>query len=112
MKQKSPWVKRRIPAEKLQDIQIKMNGQQKCVDGVVIINGVEFGVASEGENHGKGIAGFYFNLQGGEQPKVFVHYHPHQASEEACEALGIEKLPSYPSYSYQNGKLLRDGDVS
>lgn len=114
----SRLIKRKIPTEKLQDFQIKMNGQEKCANGAVIINGIEFGIGVDRESHGKGIVGFELSLQANDKPEIIVHYNPHLATKVACEALGIEKRPSYPSYecTRKDGELvcelLHDGDMS
>ncbi|MCT6925274.1 hypothetical protein [Metasolibacillus sp.] len=78
-----------IPEEKLQDIQVKKNGQEICSKGLVVINGLEFGWAANGENHGKGILGFDIIVRGDEKPKVIVHYHSHLISKEIVEILGL-----------------------
>lgn len=95
MTEKSNWIKRKIPVNKLKDFKIKMNGQESCNHGVVVINGIEFGSGSEQLNKGKGIVGFDVSLPAGQSPEVTVHYHPHLATKEVCEVLGIEKRPSY-----------------
>ncbi|MED2940693.1 hypothetical protein [Cytobacillus horneckiae] len=88
-------IKRKVPTEKLQDIQINMDGQNICALGSVVINSIEFGIGSTNENQGKGIAGFYISIQADRKPEISVHYHPHLVTKEVCEALGIEKRPSY-----------------
>lgn len=91
----SKHIKQKIPTEKLQEVQIKMNGQENCALGIVSINGIKFGVGDDGDNHGKGIHGFSLSLSADRKPEITVYYHPHLATKEACEALGIEKRPSY-----------------
>lgn len=114
----SHYIKRKIPTEQLQEIRIIMKGQEKSCEGLIVINGVEFGLKGEDPNHGKGIAGFELAMPADETPSLTVHYHPHLATKVACEALGIEKRPSYPSYvcRREDGELicelLHEGDMS
>lgn len=84
-----------IPEEKLHEIQLSANGQEKCSKGFVIINGLKFGIGGEGTNHGKGVLGFDIINRANEKPRVIVTYHPSLITEEVIEALGIEIPPLY-----------------
>lgn len=95
MKEKSNLIKRKIPSDKLQEIQIEVNGRERCAKGAITINGIKFTSTDELQENGQGIFSFEISLPASEKPEVMVHYHPHLATKEVCEALGIEKRPSY-----------------
>lgn len=95
MKSKSHSIKRKIPADKLKDLQIDVDGQEHCAKGYITINGIKFTSNDESRENGYGISSFEISLPAGERPEVTVHYDPHRATKEVCEALGIEKRPSY-----------------
>ncbi len=88
-------IKRKIPTDKLQDIKINMNGQEHSRKGSIAINGIKITANDEYCRNGAGISSFEISLPASGKPEIFVIYNPHLATKEVCEALGIEKRPSY-----------------
>lgn len=87
----SYFATKQIPPEKLQDFQIKMVGDEKCAEQLIIINGLKFGVGAGDENKGLGIGKIELVLEPREKPKVFVRYNKRMITQEVADCLGLEK---------------------
>ncbi|MCR6112737.1 hypothetical protein HXA35_20615 [Bacillus sp. A301a_S52] len=83
--------KKKIPAEKIKDFQIKMNGQEICAKGSVVINGIGFGIGSNNLEHSDGIVGFELILSAGSKPEIIIEYKPRSIKKEVADALGLER---------------------
>ena len=75
-------VKQKIPAEKLNDIFIVVNGQKKVgQENKIIINGIEIA---------RGIKRVELILDATEYPELTIEYGTHLIPQEICDALGLE----------------------
>lgn len=81
-----------IPLEKLHDFQLKVIGDNKCAEQLIIINGIEIGTGASEENKGKGIGTIELILEPSEKPKLSIHYHKRLILEEVANALGLQKV--------------------
>lgn len=67
-----------IPQEKLKSVHIEMDGQKKCYEGEISINGVKMG---------RGIRSVYLTLDASQKPVVAIDY-----SEELMDPIEKELL--------------------
>lgn len=74
--------KREIPVEKLNSLQIEMNGQEICAKGTITINGVEMR---------DGIKSVELNLDANQRPVITIEYDKRVIKQELAKALGLEK---------------------
>lgn len=81
-----------ISPNELHDFQIKMVGDEKCAEQLIVINGLKFGAGAGDENKGKGIDTIELILDPAEKPKVSITYHKRLITEEVAESLGLKKV--------------------
>ncbi|MCC2250028.1 hypothetical protein JUJ52_08620 [Virgibacillus sp. AGTR] len=76
----SSKMKQKIQFDKLQHLQINMNGQKLCYEGSIEINGLQLE---------EGISSVELILKASKSPEVIVEYHPRLIKQEVAVALGL-----------------------
>lgn len=75
--------KQRLNESVVKSLSVRMDGQEICAKGEVIINDVQMK---------KGITSVELVLIAGEQPNVSIKYDPYRITEETANALGLKKM--------------------
>ncbi|MEV9640472.1 hypothetical protein ABZ756_07215 [Mammaliicoccus sciuri] len=81
-KTNSSFLQQDVPEEKLKSVSIEMNGEEKCHQGIIVINGFQMG---------DGVSAVTLVMNASDKPAVKLRYSHRHIPQDVADSLGLKK---------------------